>query len=455
MSFCKHCFEKQMEIDRLEDEVKRLKSLLRYKERTAREGVFGSSTPSSQKPFKPNATEDKHNKHGGAKAGHNGYGRKSIDKKEADRIIAVLANEVCSECGGRIKYRKGSRGRTVIDIEPIKLNRVYYDVHKGECEKCGRIYQGKVPGVMPKSLFGNQLITHIAVQHYIYGTTLGRIEAQLGVGIGSMVNILHNLGKIFKIIPDKLIQDYRQSIVKHADETGWRNDGDSGYGWLFCDSKNSIFRFRDTRSSKVPLEIFGDKTLPGILVVDRYNAYNKMPIKIQYCYAHLLRTLEDIEKEFPDETEVKLFVSELAPLLTNAMRLRSQSISDKEFYIQAKLIKKKIKSIIKSKARHPAIQQYQDIFRNNDSRMYHWCDNRLTPADNNMAERELRPTVIARKVSFGSQSIEGAKTREILMTVLHTLKKRTNKFSEVFKSALDTYSINPLSDMYSVLFSSL
>jgi len=45
------------------------------------------------------------------------------------------------------------------------------------------------------------------------------------------------------------------------------------------------------------------------------------------------------------------------------------------------------------------------------------------PADNNRAERELRPLVIARKVSFGSQSDAGAQTREILMTVLHTLKK--------------------------------
>lgn len=38
------------------------------------------------------------------------------------------------------------------------------------------------------------------------------------------------------------------------------------------------------------------------------------------------------------------------------------------------------------------------------------------PAENNLAERELRPLVIARKVSFGSQSDAGARTREILMT---------------------------------------
>jgi len=37
---------------------------------------------------------------------------------------------------------------------------------------------------------------------------------------------------------------------------------------------------------------------PGIRT-DRYNGYNKLPVEIQYCYAHLLRTVKDLEKDFP------------------------------------------------------------------------------------------------------------------------------------------------------------
>jgi len=78
------------------------------------------------------------------------------------------------------------------------------------------------------------------------------------------------------IAPDSLIEVYRDSEVKHADETGWRTDGNNGYAWLFCTPKISIFRFRRTRSASVPREIFGEKPVPGVLVVDRYNGYNKM-----------------------------------------------------------------------------------------------------------------------------------------------------------------------------------
>jgi len=199
----------------------------------------------------------------------------------------------------------------------------------------------------------------------------------------------------------------------------------------------SIFRIRKTRSASVPKEVFGEKPVPGVLVVDRYNGYNKMPCSIQYCYAHLLRTVKDLEKDFPENTEIKSFVEALAPQLANAISLRTLDMTDKQFKRQATKIKDEIITITSRQANHPAIQKIQDIFREKADRLYHWAENRAVPADNNLAERELRPLVIARKISFGSQSDAGAKTREILMTVLHTLKKRAPDITAAFKSALD------------------
>ena len=450
--FCQGCFEKQIEIDRLKEEVCRLKDRLRYQERTAKEGFFGSSTPSSKIPIKPSSPEEQKRKQGGALPGHPGYGRKAVSASQADRIVDIDTGDICPECGGKLKGSKGRRPRTVIDIQPVNIKKILYRTSRKKCTRCGRIFQGKVPGVLPKSLFGNELLSYIAVQHYIHGTPLGRLEAQFGLGLGSMIGALHRMGKLFGNVPDRLIKEYRQAPVKHADETGWRNDGRSGFSWLFCTNKISIFRFRNTRSSKIPLEVLGTKKLPGVLVVDRYNAYNKAPVTLQYCYAHLLRDVEDLEKEFPDHVEINCFVSTLAPLLVQAMRLRSQDISDRKFYRQALALKEKILEVVHSSAKHPGIQRIQDIFRNNAHRMYHWAENRHVPAENNLVERELRPTVIARKVSFGSQSDEGAKTREVLMTVLHTLKKHTSDFTAQFKSALDKLAADPSFDPHQLLF---
>lgn len=450
--FCPGCFEKQIEIDRLKEEVVLLKARLRYQVRSAKEGFFGSSTPSSQIPIKPNAPEEEQNKRGGARHGHVGHGRKTVSQSDADRIVDIDIADTCPQCHGELEESKEYRYRTVIDIEPIEVKKILYRITRRKCTKCGRMVQGKVPGVLPKSLFGNELLSHISVQHYMYGVPLGRIEAQLDIGIGSMIGALHRLGQLFSSVPDILIEEYRQSHVRHADETGWRNDGHSGYSWLFCTNKISIFRFRNTRSSQIPLAVLGNKKLPGVLVVDRYNAYNKAPVNLQYCYSHLLREVEDLEKEFPDTNEVNCFVSTLAPLLVQAMRLRVQDISDKKFYRHARALKRKILKVINSPATHPGIQRIQNIFRDNPKRMYQWVKSRDVPAENNIAERELRPTAIARKVSFGSQSDEGAKTREILMTVLYTLKKRTPNFAAQFKLALDRLAADSSFDSYRALF---
>jgi len=170
-------------------------------------------------------------------------------------------------------------------------------------------------------------------------------------------------------------------------------------------------------------------------------------------YAHLFRSIKDLEKEFPDNEEIACFIQTTLPLLGDAMNLRSLPIDDKEFYKRARKTKKDIIKAMHKEAKHAGIQYIQNIFRENKDKLYQWAKNRNIPADNNFAERELRPLVIARKLSFGSQSDEGAKTRETLMTVLLTLKKREKqKTASKLKNFLDTIAANPDIDTYNALF---
>ena len=451
MTYCKECLSKQQKINELEEEISQLKTKLHYQERTAKEGFFGSSTPSSKIPIKANSSTQCLHNNGGGKVGHEGHGRASICEEDADKVEKIHIDNICPDCGS-ILEDKGTKTRTVIDCQPVKMKKIVYHLERKHCPKCKKLISARPPGVLSKCLYSNQLLAYVAVQHYIYGNTLGQIEKQTGIGYSSLVDAMHQLAKILKDVPKSLIEYYRNAAVKHADETGWRTDGQNGYSWLFCTPDISIYRFRSSRSASVAKEIFGDKPLPGVLVVDRYNGYNKMPSKIQYCYAHLLRTVKDLEKDFPENAEIKSFVEALAPQLANAMSLRTLDITDKQFKKQAAKIKDAIIEIANRQAKHPAIWKIQDIFREKADRLYHWADDRTVPADNNLAERELRPLVIARKISFGSQSVAGAATRETLMTVLHTLRKRTPDVTAAFKSALDKLAEQADLDLAKVLF---
>ncbi len=450
--YCEDCFNKQKEIDNLKDEILRLKQKLCYRDRKDKEGFFGSSTSSAKIPLKANIP-DRQSKPKGAQAGHKGFGRKKITLSEADCVetVAPLVGDNCPDCGNPLRD-KGFDERMVFDSRPIKAERIIYRLPKRYCKHCRRTFQPSAPGVLPKGLYGNQLIANTAVMHYLHGIPMGRICEQVGIGAGSLVEIFHNLAKLFNPVVQKLIQEYRQSYVRHADETGWRTNGKNGYVWLFATEKISIFLFRKTRSAKVPQSVLGEKPLTGILVVDRYAAYNKSPCALQYCYAHLLRDVEDLETEFPDSTEVNTFVSVMAPLLTAAMKLRSQPITDNDYYAKASNIKAQIINAVESLAVHLGIQHIQNIFCEKAHRMYHWADDRRVPAENNLAERDLRPTVIARKVSFGSVSDAGAHTRSILMTVVHSLKKQKIDVVEHLKYVLDQLSQNMTIDSFQLLF---
>jgi len=449
---CPFCLEKQREIDRLKEENVLLRQRLSYRERKDKEGFFGSSTPSSQQPVKANTEDVK--KPRGAKIGHKGFGRKGFSVSDADRVerVDTIVGEVCPFCGGCLED-KGEESRSVLDIHPVKAQRVVYLQKKKWCRRCRKTFRGEVPGVLPRNLYSNQLMATATTMHYLHGIPLGRVCEQLGVGDGSLVEIFHRMAQLFSGIVPRLIEEYRQALVKHADETGWRTDGKNGYAWLFATSKISLFLFKKTRSSSVPRAIFGAERLPGTLVVDRYNGYNKMPCDIQYCYSHLLREVEDLEKEFGDQAEIKAFVSTVAPLLALAMGLRGQPISDAQFLLKASELKAQIKAAMQAPAQHMGIRRIQDIFTEHEGRLYHWADNREVPADNNLAERDLRPTVIARKVSFGSQSDAGAHTRSVLMSVAQTLRKRGEDVAARLKYVLDELAKNMSKDPFLLLFS--
>lgn len=449
---CPGCFEKQLRIDELQDEVIRLKQKLRYEERKTKDGYFGSSTPSSKKPFKE-ASEDTVKKNGGGLRGHKGCGRKTITPEEADETEKLVVGDKCPHCSGKL-VNKSFVARPIIDSVLLKAKKILYLCQKKYCPRCKKTVSAKPP-VLPRALYGNQLIAQALYLHYGQLIPLGRVVEILGgaVSTANLHDIFRRLSRIWQPAVNRLITQYRKEPVKHADETGWRSDGDNGYAWLFCSRNISIFRFEDNRSGRVRQTILGSRRLPGVLVTDRYGVYNKSPCLLQYCYAHLLRLVEDTGAQFSDNEEVQCFVAALAPLLAEAMHLRGMDISDKVYYRRAKVLRAKIRRVINAGSCHAGIKAIQIIFKENKHRLYHWVDDRAIPADNNMAERELRPTVIARKVSFGSQSKQGALTRSILMTVIHTAKKRlpANGAQEWLKKSLDAIAENYGVDAYSLL----
>ena len=163
-AFCAGCLERQRRIDQLLDENRRLKAQLRYRDRQAQAGFFGSSTPSAQRPVKANSPPASQGKPGGARSGHPGHGRAAVAATTAARVIEVPVAPRCPGCGGRLEAQ-GVRSRSVVDIAPPQPAPLLYRLHRGYCPRCHRTVQAPLPAVLPKALFGNELTAQLVWLH--------------------------------------------------------------------------------------------------------------------------------------------------------------------------------------------------------------------------------------------------------------------------------------------------
>ena len=268
MSYCKSCFEKQLKIDQLEEEINSLKAKLNYRNKKGQQPFFGSSTSSAKLPVKKNTLLEDKNKNGGAKRGHKGNGRESIAKKDADEIIELkVEQECCPACGGDLEY-KDTDWRSIVDSVLNKAKNILFTCEIKRCIKCNKTVSNR-PAVLAKNKYGNNLISTSAIMHYFHGIPIKRIEEIWGERViaGNLIKTFHRLAKFWKPALEELKQEYRQHPVKHADETSWRTNGQNGYSWLFCTEDISLFAFRESRSGKVAQDILGSQKIPGILVV--------------------------------------------------------------------------------------------------------------------------------------------------------------------------------------------
>jgi transposase len=119
---------------------------------------------------------------------------------------------------------------------------------------------------------------------------------------------------------DQLRTQAQGSAVVHADETGWRENGQNGYIWtLVTRGPEAVcyYEYSASRSHHVILRLLGDR-FRGVLVTDFYAAYNLVPGRHQRCWVHLLRDLHALKEEQLEIPVVLAWASEVRQLYNEA-----------------------------------------------------------------------------------------------------------------------------------------
>lgn len=441
---------KDRENERLRTENAKLKALQCGGERNpAKIRPFGSSTPSSKIPIKENSTEEARGRVGGQKKGHVGHGRAGVPAPDEE---IDLPKPTCPVSHAQLAHFQ-VRTRTVVHMVPARRVVKRYSVYRAWCPECGCYHESEVPGVMPHFAFSNDLIAQVLVDHFGNGIPLGTLARRADVKKSALRRMAHRVAGMLDGGVATLLDEFASAPVKHADETPWSCDGKNGYAWGFFTPTVSLYRLRGTRSSAVAEEVFGKGPHIGVLGVDRYAVYgSSWHGAIQYCLEHYRRNVGDLLEADPENAEYRKYIPRFIELLKQAMTLRSRFKGD-EYNDESRRVRDEILKWLTQPVKDGKLKGYFDYMSDTRHRFFQWVDHPEVEAENNLAERRLRPLVVARKVCFGSQSEKGLKTRETLMSIIDTLRLRYDNPVRKLSSVLDALARNSKADISNLLWS--
>jgi hypothetical protein len=242
--------------------------------------------------------------------------------------------------------------------------------------------------------------------------------------VGSLLGFRNQLRIRFQPVYEELILKIRRSRFVHADETGWKIDGKSGWLWNFSNKKAAICHINPSRGGKIPQAILG-KNYKGTLITDFYSAYNKVKSGAkQRCLVHLLRDIKHVQECQTTDRATQAFCARLKTLIYDAVELadKRKNISVADYTKKRARILESFSDLRLTDPANKITRRFVKRLERHRQECLTFLDKPGIPWHNNHAERMIRPNVLLRKITFGNRSTEGLQNHNVLMSIIQTAK---------------------------------
>jgi hypothetical protein len=264
----------------------------------------------------------------------------------------------------------------------------------------------------------------LTIRHYL------RSVHQLTLSVGGLQEILHDLRAATQETLDEFKQQARRSGILHGDETSWRENGVNGYIWSFSTPGQDAVRYYeyDPSRGQVVVKRFLNGQFAGHLVSDFYCGYNDYAGKHQRCWAHLLRDLHHLKEAQGHDADVVEWAQAVqacydAAQAWLAAHAHAPPAEREAQYVQLTSQTHELGLRYARSKAHTCQALAKRLLRHEDELFQFMLVDGLS-ADNNLAERAIRPLVVIRKISGGSRSAAGTKTRMALASLFQTWQAR-------------------------------
>ena len=359
-----------------------------------------------------------------------------------------------------------------IEIKPVCFEVV--KIVKKKYKDKDKIYEATNNDPYPHSPLTPSLAANIIEMKFNLGVPFYRYSAYLkanGLNISEadICNYASRTMDLLNPLYDELLKTLVSTPYKviHADETPLEViDSNKGkcymfvYTTSFWDKPVYIYDFNEKRTTDKLSSILADK-YKGYLVCDGYVGYDhfaKEGIKIARCWVHLRRKFYDCVKVLPESNQ-KLCSAYKAVELIDVLfkyesdfRKRKLTASKILKERNSKNYKKAIKDIdkyIKSLdvADGSSLEKAVKYYLYNEKEFYTFLKSGYVDISNNLAERVVRPFVIARKSFMFCKTVDGAIVTGKLFSIIQTARANGLKSEQYLKYVIENINKKNIGDL--------
>lgn len=379
----------------------------------------------------------------GRAAGHPGSYRQAPE--QVDQRVEVPLPERCPRCGGVLAGGTALE-QTIVELPVVRPETTRLITHGCCCPNCGDNVKSTHPLQSSAAIgaagtqFGPRALAIAGVLRHELGMTLRNscraLSTLFGLHLsaGGLCQALDRVAERLRPLQEKLARELTASASVHTDETGWYLNNERAMLWVFCDPKVTLYRVvehrdRSTFHQTIPSDY------PGILVSDCLSVYDGETNLQQKCYSHHLHAISEAER---GRGKPSRWLEHIRSLLHTAMRLDKEREEFSAEAWQNQLRGLKLAAKVSLEEPRPCL--WEESVRNRLSKqadhLFTFLEHEGVAATNNLAERQLRPAVIRRKLSCGNKSRRGADTFEILSSLAATCRQRAQSFFDLLLNSL-------------------
>jgi transposase len=412
--------EKQLEraLAEIERLRKQLEEALRANKRSA--APFSKGAPKSN-PKPP-----------GRKPGA-AYGQRATRPvpSRVDEQIAVPPPTHCPHCHGPVilNHTQSQYQEDIVRMTIIRR----FDVEVGTCAHCGRQAQGRHPLQTSASLrvgevqVGPEALSMAAVLNKELGLSHQRTARVLELGYGlkwsrsGVCRALERLGNLAAPTYQQLQGALRQSPVVWLDDTGWRVAARPQNLRVLLSEQVTVYVIEAHRGYAQAAAILGED-YAGFLVHDGARCfYGFAEAFHQSCLEHLIRRCREMIHASPAGAAFPMAVK---TLLQQGLRLRDRhqqgSVSAHGLAVATGRLEAQMDRWLDWRLRSPANRRLAKHLRHEQPHLFTFLHCPGLHATNNFAERAIRLMALVRKTWGGNRTANGARTHQILASVLRT-----------------------------------